>query len=89
MVKYTRLIPVGTALILSAIFIANIGTQGFAQQTAVDIEKLKQILNATRTAIDANDIPGALTQLDLADGQLGGGGNRTGSTNMTNTSMVG
>jgi hypothetical protein len=91
MEKNTRLLALGTALILSGLLgiVVNIGSQVSAQDTAVDVENLKQILNATRTAIEANDIPGALTQLDLAEVQLSGGSNTTDSSNMTNATMTG
>jgi hypothetical protein len=64
------------------------GGQVYAQGTEVDVEKLKQILNSTRTAIEANDLPGALTQLDLAEEMLSGGGNMTAAGNMTNTTTT-
>ena len=91
MEKNIRLLSLGTALILSGllVIVVNIGSQVSAQETAVDVAKLKQILNATRTAIEANDMPGAMTQLDLAEGQLGGGSNMTESSNMTNATMTG
>jgi hypothetical protein len=89
--KNTILLTLGTALILSSLLVAgvNISSQVSAQETTVDIENLKLILNATRTAIEANDIPGALTQLDLAEEQLSGGSNMTDSSNMTNATMAG
>ena len=82
-----RLVTIGMVLILSGTFavILNMAGQVYAQGTSVDVEKLKQVLNATRTAIEANDIPGALTQLDMADEALSGGGNATGGANMTNS----
>ena len=89
--KNNILLTLGTALILSGLLVAvvNISSQVSAQETAVDIKNLKVILNATRTAIEANDIPGALTQLDLAEEQLSGGSNMTDSSNMTNATMAG
>ena len=88
--KNTILLTLGIALILSGLLVAvvNISSQVSAQETPVDVENLKQILNATGTAIEANDIPGALTQLDLAEEQLGGGSNMTNSSNMTNATMT-
>jgi hypothetical protein len=78
------------AVILSGMFITGISLRGqvYAQGTEVDVEKLKQILNATRTALEANDLPGALTQLDMADEILGGGSNVTATGNMTNTTAT-
>lgn len=86
MKKVNTLLALGVVLILSGMFVtaASLGSQLYAQGTSVDVEKLKQILNATRTAIEANDLPGALTQLDMADQELSGGGNMTSATNMTN-----
>ena len=53
MEKGSRLLTFGVALILSGIFVtaASLGGQVYAQEASVDVEKLKQILNATRTAI--------------------------------------
>ena len=48
---------------------------------------VKQILNETRSAVEANDDPGALTQLDLAD-QILGGGDMTAGGNATNTTAI-
>lgn len=80
----------GAALILSGMVISvvSLGDQLYAQGTEVDVEKLKQILNETRTAIEANDDPGALTQLDLADEVLSGNSNMSASSNMTNTTAI-
>ena len=88
--KNTILLTLGIALILSGLLVAvaNISSQVSAQETPVDVENLKQILNSTRTAIEANDIPGALTQLDLAEEQITGGSNMTNSSNMTNATMT-
>ena len=44
----------------------------YGQGTEVNVEKPPQILNETRTAIEANNDPGALSQLDLADDVLSG-----------------
>ena len=83
-----KVMTLGAALILSAIFVLAISLNGQASaQGGVDIEKLKQILNETRNAIQANDDPGALTQLDLAD-QIVGGGNMTAAGNETNTTAI-
>ncbi len=57
-------------------------------RTSVDVEKLNQILNAISTALEVNDIPGALTPLDLAEEQLSGGSNITSISNMTNTTAT-
>jgi hypothetical protein len=88
--KNTIRLTLGIALILSGLLVVvvNISSQVSAQEAPVDVENLKQILNATRTAIEANDIPGALTQLDLAEEQLTGGSNATNSSNMTNATMT-
>jgi hypothetical protein len=88
--KNTIRLTLGIALILSGLLVVvvNISSQVSAQEAPVDVENLKQILNATRTAIEANDIPGALTQLDLAEEQLTGGSNVTTSSNMTNATMT-
>jgi hypothetical protein len=88
--KNTIRLTLGIALILSGLLVVvvNISSQVSAQEAPVDVENLKQILNATRTAIEANDIPGALTQLDLAEEQLTGGSNVTNSSNMTNATMT-
>lgn len=90
MKQNSKLVTLGTALIFSAILLTLISSsQVFAQGPGVDVEKLKQILNETRNAIEANDDPGAITQLDLADQLLGGGGaNMTGGGNMTNTTAI-
>ena len=90
MEKNTIRLTLGIALILSGLLVVvvNISSQVSAQEVPVDVENLKQILNATRTAIEANDIPGALTQLDLAEEQLTGGSNVTNSSNMTNATMT-
>jgi len=83
-----KLITLGAALILSWIFVLAVGLGGEGSaQGGVDIEKLKQILNETRSAVEANDDPGALTQLDLAD-QILGGGDMTAGGNATNTTAI-
>jgi hypothetical protein len=85
-----KVIALGAALTLSGIFVLALSLNGeTSAQGGVDIQKLKQILNETRTAIEANDDPGALTQLDLADQVLGGGGgNMTAAGNETNTTAI-
>ena len=84
----TKLVALGTVLILSGVLAATIipSTQVFAQEPKIDVGKLKQILNETRNAIQANDDPGALTQLDMADQLLSG--NITSGTNATGTEAV-
>lgn len=87
MKKSTRLVALGTALVLSGIFVTALSLgQASAQEQKIDLEKLKQILNETRSAIEANDDPGALTQLDMADQLLGG--NMTAGGNTTNTTAI-
>ncbi len=90
MKKSTKLVALGAALILSGILVTTVSlsTKVSAQESTVDVEKLKQILNETRMAIEANDDPGALTQLDLAEGMLSGGSNMTVESNMTNTEAI-
>ena len=90
MKKSTKLVALGAALIFSGILVTSISlsSQTSAQGSTVDVEKLKQILNETRMAIEANDDPGALTQLDLAEGMLSGGSNMTAESNMTNTEAI-
>jgi hypothetical protein len=87
-----KFVSLGTALIVTAmvatVLVSGFSASVFAQGTSVDTEKLKQILNATRTALEANDLPGALTQLDLAEQQLSGSGNITTGSNMTNTTTT-
>jgi hypothetical protein len=82
-----RLVALGAALILSGILVTVISFSGqaSAQEPKLDLDKLKQILNETRSAIEANDDPGALTQLDLADQLLSG--NMT-SGNETSTEAI-
>ena len=91
MKKSTNLVALGAALILSGILVAGISlsSQASAQGSTVDVEKLKQILNETRVAIEANDDPGALTQLDLAEGLLNGSSNMTSESNMTEAIVTG
>jgi hypothetical protein len=88
-----KFVSLGDALIITAMIatgvVSGFSASVFAQGTSVDTEKLKQIFNSTRTAIEANDLPGALTQLDLADDMLSGGGNMTAASNMTNTTTSG
>jgi hypothetical protein len=90
MKKNTKLVALGAALILSGILVTTVSlsSEVSAQGSTVDVEKLKQILNETRMAIEANDDPGALTQLDLAEGMLSGGSNMTVESNMTNTEAI-
>lgn len=90
MKKSTKLLALGAALIFSGMVIpvVSLGGQVYALGTEIDVEKLKQILNETRTALEANDDPGALTQLDLADEMLSGGSNMTASSNMSNTTAI-
>jgi hypothetical protein len=82
-----RLVALGAALILSGIFVTvmSLSSQASPQEPKLDLDKLKQILNETRSAIEANDDPGALTQLDLADQLLSG--NMT-SGNETSTEAI-
>lgn len=90
MKKSTKLVALCAALILSGILVTTLSLSSlvFAQGSTVDVEKLKQILNETRMALEANDDPGALTQLDLAEGMLSGGSNMTAESNMTNTEAI-
>jgi hypothetical protein len=87
-----KFVSPGAALIVTAmvvtVLVSGFSASVFAQGTSVDTEKLMQILNATRTALEANDMPGAMTQLDLAEQQLSGGGNITAGSNMTNTTTT-
>ena len=91
MKKSTKLVALGAALILSGILVTTLSLSGqvSAQESIFDVEKLKQILNETRMAIEANDDPGALTQLDLAEGVLSGGSNMTAESNMTEAIVTG
>jgi len=93
MKKSTKLVALGAALILSGILVTTLSLSSqvsvSAQGSTVDVEKLKQILNETRMAIEANDDPGALTQLDLAEGMLSGGSNMTTESNMTEAIVTG
>lgn len=91
MKKSTKLVALGAALILSGILVTtlSLSSQVSAQGSTVDVEKLKQILNETRVAIEANDDPGALIQLDLAEGMLSGGSNMTAESNMTEAIVTG
>ena len=91
MKKSTKLVALGAALILSGILVTtlSLSSQVSAQGSTVDVEKLKQILNETRMAIEANDYLGALTQLDLAEGVLSGGSNMTAESNMTDAIVTG
>ena len=88
MKKSTKLVALGAALILSGILVTtlSLSSQVSAQGSTVNVEKLKQILNETRMAIEANDEPGTLTELDLAEGMLSGGSNMT--AEMTNTEAI-
>ena len=91
MKKSTKLVALGAALILSGILVTtlSLSSQVSAQGSTVDVEKWKHILNETRMAIEANDDPGALTQLDLAEGVLSGGSNMTTESNMTEAIVTG
>ncbi len=80
----TKLVSFSAALILSGTLVTLLGLSGqvSAQAQGMDVGKLKEILNETRAAIEANDDPGALTQLDMADQLLSGNttsGNATGN----------
>jgi len=91
MKKSTTSVALGAALILSGILVTtlSLSSQVSAQGSTVNVEKLKQILNETRMAIEANDDPGALTQLDLAERMLSGGSNMTAESNMTEAIVTG
>ena len=79
----------GVALILSGgHFSCKFGWSGVRSRTEVDVEKPKQILNETRTAIGANDDPGALSQVDLADDVLSGESKISATSNMINTTAI-
>ena len=82
--KSTNLLKLGTTLMIGTVLIV-VGTssQAIAQETSVNIGKLKEVLNATRTAIEAYDLTGALTQVDLAEQLLSGESNMTTAANMT------
>jgi hypothetical protein len=82
--KSTTLVKLGTAFMIGTVLMV-VGTtsQAIAQETSVNIGKLKEVLNATRTAIEAYDLAGALTQVDLAEQLLSGEGNMTTAANMT------
>ena len=90
MKKSTKLVALGAALVLSGILVAgiNLSNQASAQGSTIDVKKLKQILNETRMALEANDDPGAMTQLDLAERMLSSGSNMTTESNMTNTTAI-
>ena len=92
MKKNIKLATLGAALILSGILVSAVSLSSSlvsAQGSTIDVEKLKQILNETRMAIEANDDPGALTQLDLAEGLLNGSSNMTSESNMTEAIVTG
>jgi hypothetical protein len=82
--KSTNLVKLGTAFMIGTVLMV-VGTtsQAIAQETSVNIGKLKEVLNATRTAIEAYDLAWALTQVDLAEQLLSGEGNMTTAANMT------
>jgi len=86
--KNTKYVMLGAALILLETLAAavSLSSQVSAQESKIDLDKLKQILNETRAALEANDDPGALTQLDLADQLLSG--NMTAGTNASNTEAI-
>ena len=82
--KSTNLVKLGTVLMMGTVLmVVGTSSQAIAQETSVNIGKLKEVLNATRTAIEAYDLAGALTQVDLAEQVLSGGVNMTTATNMT------
>ncbi len=70
-------------MIGTVLMVVGTTSQAIAQETSVNIGKLKEVLNATRTAIEAYDLAGALTQVDLAEQLLSGEGNMTIAANMT------
>ncbi len=86
--KNIKYVTLSVAIILLGTLMAAItlSNQVSAQESKIDLEKLKQILNETRAALEANDDPGALTQLDLADQLLSG--NMTAGTNASNTEAI-
>lgn len=86
--KNTKYVMLGPALILLGTLAAavSLSSQVSAQESKIDLDKLKQILNETRAALEDNDDPGALTQLDLADQLLSG--NMTAGTNASNTEAI-
>ena len=71
-----------------SISVVSLGGQMFAHGIEVDVEKPKQIWNETRTAIEANDDPGALSQLNLADDVLSGDSIISASSNMINSTAI-
>lgn len=82
--KSTNLVKLGTALMIGTLLmVVGTSSQAIALQTSVNIGKLKEVLNATRTAIEAYDLAGALTQVDLAEQVLSGEVNMTTAANMT------
>ena len=90
MKKSTNLLALGGSFnpLRVAISVVSLGGQVYAQGTEVDVEKPKQIWNETRTAIEANDDPGALSQLNLADDVLSGDSKISASSNMINTTAI-
>ena len=66
--------------------VVNLNSKVAAQEPKIDTEKLKQILNETHMTLEANDDPGTMTQLDLANAVLNG--NMTSASNMTNTTAI-
>jgi len=86
--KNIKYVTLSVAIILLGTLMAAItlSNQVYAQESKIDLKKLKQILNETRAALEANDDPGALTQLDLADQLLSG--NMTAGTNASNTEAI-
>ena len=71
-----------------SISVVSLGSQVFAHGIEVDVEKPKQIWNETGTAIEANDDPGALSQLNLADDVLSGDSIISASSNMINSTAI-
>jgi hypothetical protein len=63
MKKSTKLVALGAALILSGILVTtlSLSSQVSAQGSTVDVEKLKQILNESRMAIELARSPSLLT----------------------------
>ena len=57
--KKSTMVTLGAALILSGMLVSvvNLNSKVAAQEPKIDIEKLKQILNETRMALEANDDP--------------------------------
>ena len=82
MYKSTNLVKLAI-MIGTVSMVVSTSSQAIAQETSVNVGRLKEILNAPRTAIEAQDLAGALTQVDLAEQVLSGEGNMTTAANMT------